>query len=196
MNPVTIDQLAKATGASEANAKKFYPWLLQAMRQFDINTARRQAQFLATVGVESARMTTTEEDLYYRDAARLARIYPRAFKTPVDAKPYVANAKALGQLLYQGYWGRGLIQLTWLKNYQAAQDALGQKYVDMPDVVTTPAHAALTAAWYWATNGCNQMADRDTAGTMEAVTRAVNGSAMLHLKERKALFEVAMRALV
>lgn len=185
---MTVDQLAKATGATMANAQRFYKPLLAAMEQFQINTPLRKAAFLATVSVESAQLTTTEEGLYYRDAGRLARIYPRAFKTPMDAANYVANPKKLGQLLYKGYWGRGLIQLTWKENYQKASDALGQDYVKNPELVAGVVHAALTAAWFWSANGCNAAADKDD---MTACTRLVNGKAMMHLAERLAQYKVA-----
>lgn len=185
---MTAEQLAKATGASVANAQRFHKPLLAAMEQFKINTPLRIAAFLATVSVESARLTVTEEDLYYRDAARLARIYPRAFKTPAEASAYVANSKKLGQLLYQGYWGRGLIQLTWKANYQKAAAALGNDYVKNPELVAGAVHAALTAAWYWETNGCNTAADK---GDMREVTRLVNGQALMHLAERTDQFKVA-----
>ena len=185
---MTVEQLAKATGASLANAQRFHKPLLAAMDQFKINTPLRIAGFLATLSVESVRLTATEEDLYYRDAARLARIYPRAFKTPAEASAYVANPKKLGQLLYQGYWGRGLIQLTWKANYQKAATALGHDYVKSPELVASVAHAALTAAWYWQTNGCNAAADKDD---MREITRLVNGSALMHLPERTDQFKVA-----
>lgn len=185
---MTVEQLAKATSASLVNAQRFHKPLLAAMAQFKINTPVRIAAFLATVSVESARLTVTEEDLYYRDAARLAHIYPRAFKTPVDASAYVANPKKLGQLLYQGYWGRGLIQLTWKTNYRKAATALGHEYVKTPELVASVAHAALTAAWYWQTNGCNEAADKED---MREVTRRVNGPALMHLVERTAQFKVA-----
>lgn len=185
---MNVEQLAAATGATIANAQRFLKPLLAAMERFQINTPVRRAAFLATVSVESARLTTTEEGLYYRDAHRLARIYPRAFKTPAEASKYVANPKELGQLLYQGYWGRGLIQLTWKDNYKKAGDALGFDYVKNPDLVAQPVHAALTAAWYWQTNGCNEAADKED---MRAVTRLVNGPALMHLDDRIAQFKVA-----
>lgn len=185
---MTVEQLAAATGATVANAARFHKALVSAMERFNIDTPARKAAFLATVSVESARLTTTEEGLYYRDAHRLARIYPRAFKTPAEASKYVANPKGLGQLLYQGYWGRGLIQLTWKENYKKAGDALGFDYVKNPDLVASVAHAALTAAWYWSSNGCNLAADRED---MKSVTRLVNGPGMMHLDDRIAQCKVA-----
>lgn len=182
---MTPASLARCTGSTLALATEFAPALIAAMARFDINTPRRQAAFLATVGIESAHLGAVEEGLYYRDAARLASIYPRAFKTAQEAQPYTRNAVALGRFLYAGYWGRGLIQLTWLKNYQAASDGLGHDYVAQPGLLREAEHAALTAAWFWHSNGCNAAAD---ASDMRAVTRIVNGSALMHLSERTALY--------
>ncbi len=189
---LTVDQISRATGATPANATRFAGPLNEAMQLFRIDTPRRQAAFLATVGVESARLTATEEGLYYTDAARLARIYPRAFKTPLAAQPYTRNPKLLGTLLYKGYWGRGLIQLTWEKNYRAAGEALGYDYLSNPEIVATPPHAALTAGWYWSANGCNAQADK---GDMREVTRLVNGPALMHLAERQDLYKTALAVL-
>jgi putative chitinase len=109
---------------------------------------------LATVSIESAKLTATEESLYYKDAARLCRLYPRAFKTGDEAMPYTCNPQALGAKLYDGKWhGRGLIQLTWQDNYKRAAEALGRDYLANPDLVKEPSDASLTAAWFWHAQG-------------------------------------------
>ena len=185
---MNVEQLAAATGATIANAQRFHKPLLAAMEQFHINTPKRKAAFLATVAVESQNLSKTEEGLYYRDAARLARIYPRVFRNAMEASDYVANPRKLGELLYKGYWGRGLIQLTWKDNYIKASEALGFDYVRNPDLVAAAQHAALTAAWFWHAHGCNVAADNDD---MKSVTRLVNGRAMLHLGERMAQYAAA-----
>lgn len=177
------DTLARCTGATLNDAARFADPLSAAMALFAIDTPRRQAGFLATVSIESAKLTATEEDLFYRDAARLARLYPRAFKSGDEAMPYVCNPKALGQKLYDGkWWGRGLLQLTWQDNYKRAGAALSRDYLANPDLVKEPSDAALTACWYWADKGCNVLAD---AGDMTAITRKVNGPALVHLLERE-----------
>lgn len=183
---LSADQIARYTQAPILNAKSFAEPLNVAMERFAINTPKTAAAFLATVAIESARLTRTEEDLYYRTAERLVSIYPRAFKSVRDAQPYVRNPLALSKLLYDGYHGRGLIQLTWRKNYQRAGDALGHDYVRSPELVKTQQHAALTAAWYWSDAGCNEAAE---AGDMDEVTRLVNGPRRLHLEERVAIYE-------
>lgn len=188
----TVEQLAAAASSPYGNAKVYHQHLLDGMTRFNIDSLQRQAAFLATVSVESAHLSAVEEGLYYRDAARLARIYPRAFKDAKAAEPYTHNTKGLSELLYKGYSGRGLIQLTWRRNYERASEALGYDYVGNPSLVAEPKHAALTAAWYWHDAKCNDPADR---GDMTEVTRRVNGPALMHLAERKAQYETALKAL-
>ena len=188
----TVEQLAAATSAPYGNAKVHHPHLTDAMTRFNIDSLQRQAAFLATVAVESTHLSAVEEGLYYKDASRLARIYPRAFKSMADAEPYTRNPKGLGELLYKGYAGKGLIQLTWRVNYERAGEALGYDYSGNPALVATPKHAALTAAWYWHHAECNEPADK---GDMTEVTRRVNGPALMHLAERKAQYEIALKAL-
>lgn len=188
----TVEQLAAAASSPYGNAKVYHQHLLDAMERFNIDSLQRRAAFLATVSVESAHLSAVEEGLYYRDAARLARIYPRAFKDAKAAEPYTHNPKGLSELLYKGYSGRGLIQLTWRRNYERASEALGYDYVGNPSLVAEPKHAALTAAWYWHDAKCNDPADR---GDMTEVTRRVNGPALMHLAERKAQYETALKAL-
>lgn len=45
-------------------------------------------------------------------------------------KPYGKPAGPYGQI----YYGRGLVQLTWLKNYQKMKDKLGVDLVQTPDL--------------------------------------------------------------
>ena len=97
----TVEQLAAATSAPYGNAQTYHPHLEAAMCRFEIEGLLRQAAFFATLAVESVNLSKTEEDLYYKDAARLARIYPRAFKDAAAALPYTRNSKGLGELLYK-----------------------------------------------------------------------------------------------
>jgi putative chitinase len=192
MNFFSVEQLAAATSSPYGNAKLYHQPLLDGMTRFNIDSLQRQAAFLATVSVESARLSSPEESLYYKDPDRLARIYPRAFKNAAAAVPYARNPQGLSELLYKNYHGRGLLGLTWRKNYERASEALGFDYVTVPTLVATPKHAALTAAWFWHDAKCNDPADK---GDMTEVTRRVNGPALMHLAERKAQYEIALKAL-
>lgn len=188
---MTPDQLAKATEATLADATKYHAALIAAMERFKITTPRQRAAFIGgTVAIESQNLSKVEESLYYKDAARLASIYPRAFKSAAQAEPYTRNGAKLGQLLYNGYWGRGLIQLTWLDNYKACAEALGFDYVANPGLLTLPQHAALSAAWFWDSRNCNVPAEK---GDMTEVARLVNGPRLMHLTERVAGFKLALK---
>ncbi len=182
---LTAAQIARYTQAPLSNAQMFEQPLNEAMERFEINTPRRVAAFLATVSVESVRLTQLEEGLYYKTPERLREIYPRLFKTIADAAPYVRNPRGLSTVLYDGYHGRGLIQLTWKANYERAGKALGVDYVKTPALVCEPLHAAMTAAWFWSDARCNDPAD---VGDMTEVTRRVNGPRKLHLVERLAQY--------
>lgn len=187
------EQLQLATGSTIQNAEKYLDALVFAMNKFEINTLKRKAAFLATVSVESAKLRAVEEGLYYSDPARLALIFKTAFGGSTEAaRPFSKNPKALSLKLYQGFHGRGLIQLTWERNYKACGEGLGMDFVASPDLLMTPKYAALSAGWYWETNGCNDAADE---GDMTAVTRSVNGPALMHLKERVEQYIVALGTL-
>lgn len=188
---ITREYLMKATGCNTANADKFLSPLNEAMERFEIDNDKRIAAFMATIAIESAHLTAVEEGLYYSSPERLALIFRRAFKDADAAAAYAKNPKGLSQKLYEGFHGRGLIQLTWERNYKAAGEALGVDFVSSPQKLAEPLYAALTAGWFWKANGCNEAADQ---GDMDKVTRIVNGPARLHLKERTAQYEVALAA--
>lgn len=190
---MTLEELMQATSALKQDAEKYLEHLNATMERFAITSSKQQAAFLATVSIESMRLSKAEEGLYYSDPARLAKIFSRAFQGDAErAKPYIKNPKALSQILYQGYHGRGLIQLTHEFNYRACGQALDQDFLANPDLLATPEYAALSAGWFWSANRCNKPAEE---GNMEEVTRIVNGPAKLHLAERTAQYNIALEAL-
>ena len=206
-----IEQLTRL-GVQPIQARAFAEPLAAAMALHDITTAKRRAAFVAHTLIESARLSKLEEDLRYSDPERIARIFRSGFDLDGDrvvdaaeiefAKQFVRQPMKLANRAYAGrngngneasgdgwrYRGRGLFQLTGRANYQKASAALGfgQLYVDQPELVAEPSGAALTAAWYWVANDCNLKID---AGDFAGTTRAINGPAMLHAKERQALYE-------
>lgn len=187
-----VTTLSRATGASIENARKYLEPLKETLEKYSITDPTEIAAFLATLSVESAQLSKVEESLYYKDAARLVDIYPRAFKTIAQAQPYTRNHAGLSKLLYNGFHGRGLIQITWEDNYRAASKDLGFDYLSNPDLLLQPKHAALTAGWFWTKNNIGPAARR---GDMDTVTLKVNGPRRLHLKERKQAFAKAKTVL-
>jgi putative chitinase len=187
---MTLEQLMQATGASRFMCERYLEPLNAAMERFNISTPEQKAAFIATITIETGRLKWMEESLFYRNANRLANIFKRVFNgDPKAAEPYIENPLALSEKLYNGYHGRGMIQLTWEKNYKACSDALGVDFVAEPKLLRTPEYAALSAAWFWHENGCNDVAD-----DMTKVTRIVNGPALMHLKERQQQYDIALVA--
>lgn len=196
-----------AMGVAQGRASTWAPHLAAASRMFCINTPARLAAWLAQLAHESAGFGAVEERLDYT-ADRLAATWPRRFATPRDALPFAHQPQALANFVYAGrmgngdaasgdgwrYRGRGLIQLTGRDNYAAAGGALGVDLEANPDLVKLPTHAANVAGWFWASRGCNPLADRNTSDAFASITRLINGGTTGFL-DRCALWANARRAL-
>ena len=176
------------------------------MALYDISTPQRQAAFLAHCILESAHFTRLEENLFYTTPERIRAVWPSRFRNAEEAAPFARNPKALANRVYAHrngngdeasgdgwrYRGRGLFQLTGRANYAAAGRGVGRPYEAEPERVAEPTDACLTAAWFWTTNGGNARIDR---GDFNGTTRMVNGPAMLHARERLALYQQGVEAL-
>ncbi len=187
---ISLEQWAEATGSNADNALRYYDAAVAAMERYEIVTAEQIAAFCATISIESARLTTMEESLYYKHPERLLRIFPRAFSSIEEAQPFCRNPAALSQKLYNGYHGRGAIQLTWERNYLIHSRRTGNDYLRYPEKLLEPEHALLSAASFWDLNLIN-----DVAYDMGEVTLRVNGPARLHLAERIAQYDTALAVL-
>lgn len=211
MIPLTVDRVARATGATQANAAKFLPFLQGTCKAYDITSPNRIAGFLSQIGHESGGLSTLTESLNYSVDA-LLKIFGRHRISEADAKRHGrflsqrANQEAIANLIYGGDWGRkhlgntqpgdgwrfrgrGLKQLTGRDNYKRCGDAIGGDFIAKPDDLLLPVNAALSAGWFWHTNGLNKLADM---GDVRAMTKVVNGGAN-GLTERQALFTQGMR---
>lgn len=198
---LTLEQFAQACGAEAAVAAPYFDHALETMDRFRISeTAVQIAAFCATLSVETGRLTSMEEDLYYKDAERLAKLYRRMFDTDGDkkispeeiafAQRYTRNPKGLSMQLYRGYHGRGGCMLTWERNYALYATKLDLPLLDNPELLLLPEYAMLVAGAYWDENRCNAVAH-----DMDEVTRRVNGPARLHLAERIAQRDIALSVL-
>lgn len=182
------------------------PTLTLACEEFDIRRPMEQAAFLAQACVESAGFSRVEESLIYTRAERILSVFPRAFETLAEARAYIRNPLALASRAYAGilgngsiasgdgwrYRGRGFKQITGRDNYRACmQDLYGDPDTD-PNRLLELDGAARSAAWFWLRNQCGQVLM--TRG-FDAVTRVVNGPAMLGKDERRAAFARARAAL-
>lgn len=184
-------------GIPPTQARTFLDPLRAACDRFDIVTGPRLAGFVAQCRVESGDFVKLEENLNYRTPERLRAIFPSRITSLADAASLIPRGpKAIASRVYAGkngngseatgdgwaYRGRGLIQLTGRSNYHDAGMELGFNYIEAPDLVATPQHACLTAAWYWHVRKLNHLAD---SAQWDAITRAVNGPGMLHADLRR-----------
>ena len=194
-----------AAGIGPTQARLFAAPLAAACERFGIDTPRRMAAFVAQCAHESRLFAALEESLFYRDPARICKIFRSCVPTPEAAQGLACNPKSLANHVYANrngnrdeasgdgwrYRGRGLIQLTGRTNYTSAATALGRPYVDQPDLVVDPTDACLTAGWFWDAHRLNALAD---ASRIDDITRAINGPAMAGAAERRALFAAALAA--
>lgn len=197
---LSLDQFAEATGATHANASEYLDAALAAMARFNIATEEQIAAFLASVSVETQRLTAMEENLYYTHADRLADLFRRVFDEDHDGKispeevvkamPYLKNPTGLSMRLYGGFNGRGGSMLTWERNYRLHGDKLGVNYVANPGLLLKPEHAMLSAASFY-----DEIKGNECADDMGELTRRWNGPRRLALAERIAQKNAAMTAL-
>jgi len=164
---------------------EWVPALNDTFARWGIATPRQQAAFIGQCGHECGNFRILEENLNYR-AATLMKLWPKRFPTLDIANQYAGNLKKIANNVYanrmgnrdessgDGYRfrGRGCIQLTGYSNYFHAGQALGLDFGANPDLVATVQYAALTAGWFWATHGCNQLAE---ASDWVGLTKKING---------------------
>lgn len=200
---LTLPKLISA-GIAPTQARQFLEPLSAACARFSINTPARLGGFIAQCRVESAGFTQLEESLFYRDPARIQRIWPTRVTTLQAAQGLTKNPQGLANVVYANrlgngdaatgdgwrYRGRGLKQLTGKTNYSNAANELGRPYVTKPDLVAQPEDACMTAAWFWHVNKLNILAD---SSQWDAITREVNGPGMLQAAERRQFSEESVR---
>jgi putative chitinase len=202
--PITSQQLLQILPNAGSVAGVFVSALNDAMARFKIEGRLRVAAFLAQVGHESGQLRTLVENLNY-SAEGLIRTWPNRFNlvtaTSVARKPeQIANivyASRLGNgpaVTGDGwrYRGRGLIQITGWVNYQACGSALSVDLLSKPELLEQPVYAALSAAWFWSSNGLNELADVER---FEAITRKVNGG-LNGQADRLAIYKRALEVLI
>ncbi|MEE4626613.1 glycoside hydrolase family 19 protein [Pseudomonas alliivorans] len=179
--PITRRQLLHILPNARFVADVFVPLLNTSMGRYQIVTTLRIAAFIAQIGHESSQLRHLRElggaDYLARyDTGRLAA---RLGNTPL--------ADGDGQR----YRGRGLIHITGFDNYRACGEALALDLIGQPELLEQPAHAAMSAAWFWSSRGLNSLADN---GEFLRITKAINGGTN-GLADREALYERALKVL-
>lgn len=154
----------------------------QTCHEFQINTKKRIAAFIAQVGHESGNLKYVKENLNY-SAEGLRKVFPKYFPDEETAIKYQRNPEAIANRVYANrmgngseqsgdgwrYRGRGLIQLTGKSNYDLCMRALNVKD---PLYLETPEGASRSAGWFWSYRNLNSIAD---SGDMRKMTKTING---------------------
>lgn len=196
----TLAQFQQITGATPEDAKKHYQPVLNALLNFGLTDKKVIASFLATIAIESGNLRLTKEDLYYKDAERLAKLFMRVFDqdqnkkiSPEEiayAEKFTKNSAALNKKLYDGFCGRGVGQVTWRGNYVKVGNLLGLDFVNHPEKLEQPVEGAMAAAALFVDFGMPAVAGN------HAKSREIwNGPAKLKTKEHGEFYDLALKVL-
>jgi len=203
---ITVSQL-KQLLPKNPYVEHWHHALEQLFPDYDINTPRRMAAFVAQCAHESGGFMVLKENLNYK-AASLRKIFPKYFPNDQIAQEYASKPnkqEAIANRIYANrmgngdeasgdgfrYCGRGLIQLTGKSNYQSFADSLEMKVEDVPEYLATFEGAAQSACWFWESNNLNQWADK---GDILTLTKRINGG-VIGLEDRIKHYEHALHVI-
>jgi putative chitinase len=145
------------------------------------------AAFLAQCKVETASFTTLEEQ---------PNPYMPGYEPhPTDPSKSPAAAKAVGNTQPgdgERFKGRGYIQLSGRYNYTQFAKMSGIPVDRNPKILLDPNAAAKASIWFWQNKVKPAVSN---IKNVAAVTRIVNGRAMLGLKQRTTNFQKYMKLL-
>jgi putative chitinase len=181
--------------------------LIQLFPDYEIDTPKRIAAFIAQCAHESANFRVLQENLNYRWQT-LRKIFPKYFPTDALAQEYASRPnkqEAIANRVYANrmgngpeesgdgfrFRGRGLIQLTGRENYRWFAASLEITPEEASEYVMTFEGAAQSACWFWETNKLNQWADK---GDIVTLTKRINGGT-IGLDDRIKHYEHALHVL-
>jgi putative chitinase len=172
MRDLTAPDLRAIFPRSLSALTPFVEPLKTTFDEFEINTGKRQAAFLAQVGHESGAFA------YLKELAS-----GEAYEGRTD----LGNTEPGDGVRFKG---RGLMQITGRKNYGTVGDALNLDLLVRPELLEVPLHAVRSAGWFWVNGaglnlskraiqygvpvGCNLNLLAD-AGDFKGITLAING---------------------
>ena len=180
--PISQQQLLQILPNARTQAGVFVSALNTAMQHYQIVGAKRAAAFIAQIGHESGQLRYVRE-IWGPTAAQ------RGYEGRVD----LGNTVAGDGLKFRG---RGLIQVTGRTNYAKCGEALGLDLINHPELLEQPQYACMSAAWFWATNGLNTLADAgDNANIGSIINTGRKGRVPNGAEDRAALYAKALKVL-
>lgn len=174
------------------------------LEDYEINTPKRIAAFLAQTHHESGGYVWLTENLNY-SAEGLLRVFPKYFQSMDIAKAYARQPDKIANRTYADrmgngdeasgdgskYKGRGLIQLTFKNNYFWFAASLEITPEEASEYTQSFEGAAQSACWYWSENQLNRFAD---ANDLRGLTKAINGG-FKGMEDREVQYARALRLL-
>lgn len=152
---ITADDLKAICPTTKLDTLQMYVTPLNAgMAEFEIDTPDREAMFLAQVAHESGGFHYVKE-LASGDA--------------YEGRSDLGNTEVGDGVRFKG---RGLIQITGRANYRSVGSSFGIDFEESVELLEQPEYAARSAAWFWQTHGCNELADK---GDFLRITKRING---------------------
>jgi len=174
------------------------------LEDYEINTPKRIAAFMAQCGHESGGFVFLSENLNY-SAAGLMRVFPKYFPDQATANAYARNPEKIANRVYANrmgngdeasgegfkFRGRGLIQVTGKDNYFWFASSLSITPEAAAEYMQTFEGAAQSACWYWENTSLNKLAD---AGDILTMTKRINGGT-IGLADREKHYAHALHVL-
>jgi putative chitinase len=181
---LTIEQLKEMVHGIPY-AQNWHSALTQLLPDYEINTPKRVAAFIAQCAHESGGFKFLRENLNYK-AESLVKVFPKYFKDMATANAYAKQPQKIANRVYANrmgngdeasgdgwrYCGRGLIQLTGKDNYSWFAASIETPVEQVSEYLETFEGAAQSACWFWETNNLNQWADK---GDILTMTKRING---------------------
>lgn len=170
---------------------------LEAARPLgDLTTPARVRHFIAQAAHETQGFTRLRENMRYRDAATLKKLFKKVRDLDHARQLVAAGPRTIANTVYadrhgnggpetgDGYAfrGGGYLHITFRENYRAVGRAIGMDLEAAPQLLEDPTTAAQAAARFWKWKKINVAADRDD---VRAVTALIN-PALVGLDDRRA----------
>ena len=169
------------------NFDEWYSNLINILPEYDIDTPKRVAAFMAQCGHESGGFTLMQENLNY-SAKGLRGTFGKYFPNDEVAKLYERKPQMIANRVYgnrmgngdeasgEGWYfrGRGIIQITGKNNYTKCSQSLFESnvLVENPDLLLESEYAIHSACWFWSAARLNELSD---IGDIKTMTKRING---------------------
>ena len=200
---ITVSQL-KSMVPGITHADHWVEAFEQLLPDYEINTPKRIAAFIAQCAHESGGFRFLKENLNYK-AESLMKTFPKYFHTRELADQYAKQPVKIANRVYASrmgngdeasgdgyrYCGRGFIQLTGKDNYSWFAASLEISVEEAATYLETFEGAAQSACWFWENNNLNVEAD---AGDIKKMTKKINGG-YIGLEDRIKHYEHALHVL-